>query len=80
MINLILYIDIAKNNEEVYIMKVKNNKVDISKEYSVLTANGLPQIKEILRKTIIEKLAKLFSKNEIIIKGNVIGMNENGNK
>jgi hypothetical protein len=80
MIHIILYIDILKEDEDVYILKSKNNKVTLSKEYSVLSSQTLQGIKELIKQAIVEKLSKMFAKNEIIIKGNKIGIvEENGN-
>jgi hypothetical protein len=76
MIHIVLYIDILKENEDVYILKAKNNNLTLSKEYSVLVSSTLQGIKELIKQTIVEKLSKLFAKNEIIIKGNKIGIVE----
>jgi hypothetical protein len=81
MIHIVLYIDILKENEDVYILKAKNNNLTLSKEYSVLVSPTLQGIKELIKQTIVEKLSKLFAKNEIVIKGNKIGIvEENGNE
>jgi hypothetical protein len=81
MIHIVLYIDILKENEDIYILKTKNNKVSLSKEYSILSSQTLQGIKELIKQTIVEKLSKMFAKNEIIIKGNKIGIvEENGNE
>ena len=81
MIHIVLYIDVLKENEDVYILKAKNNKLSLSKEYSILSSQTLQGIKELIKQAIVEKLSKMFAKNEIIIKGNKIGIveeNENG--
>jgi hypothetical protein len=81
MIHIVLYIDVLKEDEDVYILKTKNNKATLSKEYSVLSSQTLQGIKELIKQTIVEKLSKMFAKNEIIIKGNKIGIvdgDENG--
>jgi hypothetical protein len=76
MIHIVLYIDILKENEDVYILKAKNSNLTLSKEYSVLVSPTLQGIKELIKQTIVEKLSKLFAKNEIVIKGNKIGIVE----
>ena len=81
MIHIVLYIDVLKEDEDIYILKSKNNKVTLSKEYSVLSSQTIQGIKELIKQTIVEKLSKMFAKNEIIIKGNKIGLvDENGNE
>jgi hypothetical protein len=81
MIHIVLYIDVLKEDEDIYILKSKNNKVTLSKEYSVLSSQTIQGIKELIKQTIVEKLSRMFAKNEIIIKGNKIGLvDENGNE
>jgi hypothetical protein len=81
MIHIVLYIDILKEDEDIYILKSKNNKVTLSKEYSVLSSQTIQGIKELIKQTIVEKLSRMFAKNEIVIKGNKIGLvDESGNE